>query len=108
MLVPLLRREIPSDVLTSLLATFSALFKHIIIPSDDLEPVRGVWTSFREALLKCSPEVRQATAEVRGVLVWKSKPQTQTKLVTLLVSDFNGIEDFIPWAIVGACKVSPA
>jgi len=105
-LVTLLRRAIPSDALTSLLATFSALFKHIMIPSDDFEVIQRVWASFREALLKGSSEVRQATAEVWGVLVRKLKLPTRTKLVTLLVSDLNGIVDFIPWVIVDACKVS--
>ena len=107
-LIPLLRRAIPSDALTSLLATFSALFKYIMIPSDDFDVIQRIWASFREALLKCSPEVRQATAEVWGVLVRKLKLPTRTKLVTLLVSDLNGIEDFVPWVIVDACKVSPA
>jgi U3 small nucleolar RNA-associated protein 20 len=106
-LVTLLRRAIPSDALTSLLATFSALFKYIMVPSDDFEVIQRVWKSFREALLKCSSEVRQATAEVWGVVVRKLKLPTRTKLVTLLVSDLNGIVDFIPWVIVDACKVSP-
>ena len=106
-LIPLLRRAIPSDALTSLLATFSALFKHIAIPSDDIEVIQRVWASFLEALSKCSPEVRQATAEVWGVLVRKLKLPTRTKLVTLLVSDLTGIEDFIPWVFVDSCKVCP-
>ena len=106
-LVPLLRRAIPSDALTSLLATFSALFKYIMIPSDDFDVTQRVWASFREALLKCSPEVCRATAEVWGMLVRKLKLPMRTKLVTLLVSDLNGIEDFIPCVIVDACKVNP-
>lgn len=107
-LVSLLRRAIPSDALTSLLATFSALFKYIMIPSGDFETTQRVWASFREALLKCSSEVRQKTAEVLGVLVRKLKLPTRTRFITLLVSDFNGFEDFMPWVIVDACKVSPA
>lgn len=77
-----------------------------MIPSDNLGLVQTVWVSFRETLLRCSSEVRQTTAEVWGVLVRKLKLPTRTKLVTLLVSDLNGIEDFIPWVIVDACKVS--
>ena len=107
-LIHLLRRAIPSDALTSLLATFSTLFKYIMIPSDDFDVTERIWTSFREALLKCSPEVRQPTAEVWGVLVRKLKLPTRTKLVTLLVYDLSGIEDFVPWVIVDACKASPA
>ena len=107
-LIHLLRRVIPSDALTSLLATFSVLFKYIMIPSDDFDVIQRIWASFREALLKCGPEVRQATAEVWGVLVRKLKLPTRTKLVTLLVSDLNGIEDFVPWVVVDACKVNPA
>ena len=107
-LIPLLRRVIPSEALTSLLATFSALFKYIMIPSDDFDVIQRVWASFREALPKCGPEVRQATAEVWGVLIRKLKLPTRTKLVTLLVSDLNGTEDFIPWVVVDACKVHPA
>ena len=106
-LIPLLRRAIPSEALTGLLATFSALFKYVMIPSGDFEVAQRVWLSFRETLIKCSPEVCQATAEVWGVLVRKLKLPTRTKLVTLLVSDLNGIEDFIPWVMVHACKVSP-
>jgi U3 small nucleolar RNA-associated protein 20 len=104
-LVPLLRRAIPSEALTSLLATFSALFKYIMIPSDNFNVIQEVWASFREALLKSSPEVRQATAEVWGVLVRKLKLPTRSELVTLLVSNLNGVEDFVPWVIVDACKV---
>ena len=104
-LVALLRRAIPSEALTSLLATFSALFKYIMIPSDEFEVIQRVWASFREALLKCGSEVRRATAEVWGVLVRKLKLSTRTKLVILLVSDFHEIADFIPWVIVDACKV---
>lgn len=77
-----------------------------MIPSDDFEVIQRVWASFREALLKCGSEVRQATAEVWGVLVRKLKFSTRTKLVTLLVSDLDEIADFIPWVIVDACKVS--
>ena len=77
-----------------------------MIPSDDLEVIQRVWASFREALLKCSSEVRQATAEVWGVLIRKLKLPSRTKLVTLLVSDLNGVEDFIPWVVVDACKAS--
>jgi U3 small nucleolar RNA-associated protein 20 len=105
-LVPLLRRSIPSDALTSLLATFSALFKYIMIPSDDFDVIQRIWASFREALLKCGPEICQAAAEVWGVLVRKLKLPTRTKLVILLVSDLNGIEGFIPWVVVDACKAS--
>jgi len=78
-----------------------------MIPSDDYEMIQRVWASFQEALLKCSPEVRQATAEVWGVLVRKLKLPARIKLVALLVSDLNGVEDFVPWVIVDACKVGP-
>ena len=78
-----------------------------MVPSDDFEVIQRVWVSFREALLKCSSEVRKAAAEVWGVLIRKLKLPTRTKLVTLLVSDLNGIEDFIPWVVVDACKASP-
>lgn len=105
-LVPLLRRAIPSDALTSLLATFSGLFKYIVIPSDNFGTIKIVWESFRETLLKCSSEVHRATAEVWGVLVRKLKPPARIELVALLVSDLNGVEDFIPWVIVDACKVN--
>ena len=105
-LVPLLRRAIPADALTSLLATFSGLFKYIMIPSDDFDVIRTVWASFRGVLLRCSSEVRQATAEVWGVLVRKLKLPARIKLVSLLVSDLNGIEDFVPWVVVDACKVN--
>lgn len=105
-LVPLLRRAIPSDALTSLLATFSGLFKYIMIPSENFDVIQTVWTLFRETLLRCGSEVRQATAEVWGMLVRKLKLSVRIKLVALLVSDLNGIEDFIPWVIVDACKVN--
>ena len=107
-LVPLLRRAIPSDALTALLAIFSALFKYIMIPSDSFDVIQRIWVSFRETLSKSSPEVRRATAEVWGVLVRKLKLQTRARLVTLLVSDLDGVEDIVPWVIVDACKVSLA
>jgi len=98
---------IHSDALTSLLATFSALFKYIMIPSDDFDMTQRVWVSFREAIPKCSPELRQATAEVWGVLLRRLKLPTRTKLITSLVADLKGIEDFVPWVVVDACKVNP-
>ena len=107
-LVPLLRRAIPSDALTALLAIFSALFKYIMIPSDSFDVIQRIWVSFRETLSKSSLEVRRATAEVWGVLVRKLKLQTRVRLVTLLVSDLDGVEDIVPWVIVDACKVSLA
>lgn len=76
-----------------------------MIPSDDFDVTRRIWGSFRETLSKCSPEVSQATAEVWGVLVRKLKLPTRSELVTLLVSDLGGVEDFVPWVIVDACKV---
>jgi U3 small nucleolar RNA-associated protein 20 len=107
-LVPLLRRAIPSDALTSLLATFSALFKYIMVPSDSFDVIQRIWVSFRETLSKCSAEVRRATAEAWGVLVRKLKLPTRVRLVSLLVSDLDGVEDIVPWVIVDACKVSLA
>jgi U3 small nucleolar RNA-associated protein 20 len=107
-LVPLLRRAIPSDALTSLLATFSTLFKYIVIPSDSFDDIQRIWVSFRETLSKCSPEVRRATAEVWGVFVRKLKLPTRARLVALLVSDLDGVEDIVPWVIADACKVSLA
>ena len=77
-----------------------------MIPSDDFDVIHMVWALFREILLRCSSEVRRATAEVWGVLVRKLKQPVRIELVALLVSDLNGIEDFIPWVIVDACKVN--
>jgi U3 small nucleolar RNA-associated protein 20 len=104
-LVALLPQRISADAITALLASFSALFKHILIPSGQLQLAEQTWACFREILPKCNPEVQRATAEVWGTTLRKFKSTDRTPLVNLLITDLTGIEDMSAWTFVFACKV---
>jgi U3 small nucleolar RNA-associated protein 20 len=104
-LVALLPQRISADAITALLASFSALFKHVLIPSGDLQLAERTWAYFKNILPKCNSEVQRATAEVWGTTLRKIKSASRAALVQLLVTDLNGIEDMSAWTFVFACKV---
>lgn len=104
-LVAFLPRRISADALTALLGSFSALFKHLLIPAGESDLVEKTWSRFRDVLPKCNAEVQRATAEVWGTTLRKCKLPTRATLVRLLVTDIGQIEDTCAWIFAVACKV---
>lgn len=104
-LVAFLPRRISADALTALLASFSALFKHVLIPAGESKLVEQTWSRFKEVLPKCNAEVQRATAEVWGTTLRKFKLPVRATLVQLLASDITQIEDTCAWIFAIACKV---
>lgn len=104
-LLKLLPRSISAPALTTLLATLSALFKYLLIPSTDTELLETTWSSFREALPKCIPEVQVAAAEVWGSTLRKMKVPARERSMVLMANSVEGLEDTSAWMVVFACKV---
>jgi len=120
-LLTLLRRSIPAQALTALLATLSALFKFLLIPSvnnsdtdhnidrDEYKDLlRTTRTQVLRVLPKCNPEVQRAVGEVWGVGVLRRvKGKGRERAVGLLLGDDDGKgeQDFCAWCVVSACKV---
>ena len=105
-LLQLLPRSMSAEALTALLATFSALFKYVLVPSVDSELLQQAWNAFCDVLPQCHPEVQRATAEVWGAtLRWLkvSLREDAVKLVALSVA--GGMGDVCAWIFVTACKV---
>lgn len=104
-LLNLLPRSISAPALTALLATFSSLFKYLLVPSVPLQLLEETWSSIRNTLPKCLPEVQRAMAEVWGSVVRRLKLIAREKAVTLIADNVDGIEDTSAWIFVFACKV---
>ncbi|KAI8978169.1 hypothetical protein BD414DRAFT_422300 [Trametes punicea] len=104
-LLQLLPRALSAEALTALLATFSALFKYVLIPSVDSELLRQAWNAFRDVLPQCHPEVQRATAEVWGATLRRLKVTLREDCVLLLAgSSDEGLGDACAWIFVTACK----
>lgn len=100
----LLRRSISTEALTTLLSTFTLLYKHLLVSSTDPEQLALTWKSVRETLPKCPPEIQRAMAEVWGALLRRLKTSGREQAVTLAAADVVGAEDAIAWVFVCACK----
>ncbi|PCH35509.1 hypothetical protein WOLCODRAFT_125910, partial [Wolfiporia cocos MD-104 SS10] len=104
-LITLLPRSLSAPTLTALLATFSALFKYVLIPAVDAELLQQAWAIFRGTLPQCDPEVQRATAEVWGATLRRLKPAAREVCVELIVGSSEGpLQDACAWAFVFACK----
>ncbi|KAI0333223.1 hypothetical protein GY45DRAFT_1319830 [Cubamyces sp. BRFM 1775] len=104
-LLQLLPRSLSAEALTALLATFSALFKYVLVPSADSELLRQAWGAFRDILPQCHPEVQRATAEVWGATLRRLKVSLREDAVRILASSSNeGLGDACAWIFVTACK----
>lgn len=104
-LVALLPRSISAEALTTLLSTFSLIFKHLLVSSADPELLEQTWTAVRSILPKCLPEIQRAMAEVLGALLRRLKVAAREKITALVAADVTGIDDAAAWLFVCACKV---
>ncbi|KAG7447295.1 uncharacterized protein BT62DRAFT_948312 [Guyanagaster necrorhizus] len=103
-LLALLPRSIPAEALTSLLSTFSLIFKHLLVSSTDPNLLEQTWTVMRNILPKCLPEIQRAMAEVLGALLRRLKVPLREKIAVLVATDVTGIDDAVAWLFVCACK----
>ncbi|KAI0705265.1 armadillo-type protein [Cerioporus squamosus] len=104
-LLRLLPRSLSAEVLTALLATFSALFKYVLIPSADAQLLQQAWAAFCDVLPQCHPEVQRATAEVWGATLRRVKVSLRDESVrTIAASSSTGLGDVCAWIFVTACK----
>lgn len=105
-LLKLLPRSLSAEALTALLATFSALFKYVLVPSVDSQLLEQAWATFHEVLPKCHPEVQRAIAEVWGATLRRLKVSLREDCVRILAaSSGEGLGDACAWIFVTACKV---
>jgi hypothetical protein len=124
-LLALLRRSIPAQALTALLATLSVSFKYLLIPStnntdaaqtvdhdgdDDL--LKATWKQILRSLPRCNVEVQRAVGEVWGVgILRRVKGKERERTVGFLIEgegegmQGKGVQDFCAWCVVSACKV---
>jgi U3 small nucleolar RNA-associated protein 20 len=107
-LVRFLPRSISAAALTTLLATFSSLFKHLLVPATESHLLEGTWKSVRTVLPECNPEVQRAMAEVLGSLLRRLRASRREIAVEVMANDLAGVEDTCAWAYVFACKVCEA
>lgn len=92
--------------MTALLATFSALFRHVLVPAVDAELLEQAWTIFRGTLTRCNPEVQRATAEVWGATIRRLKVADRELCVRMIAGSAGGsLADACAWVFVSACKV---
>ena len=128
-LLALLRRSIPAQALTALLAALSALFKYLLIPSttnaypaqvadqngdnsgdDDL--LKATWKQILRSLPQCNVEVHRSMGEVWGVCILRRvKGKERERTLHFLIEregegmQGKGVQDFCAWCVVSACKV---
>ena len=107
-LVRFLPRSISAAALTTLLATFSSLFKHLLVPATESSLLERTWKSVRSVLPECNPEVQRAMAEVWGSLLRRLRTSRREIAVEVMANDLAGAEDACAWAYVFACKVCGA
>lgn len=104
-LLSLLPRSLSAPVVTALLATFSALFKYMLLPSTDANLLEQTWVRVRATLPKCNGEIQRAFSEVWGSVLRRLKSISREKVVVLMVQDLEGVADASAWAFVYACTV---
>lgn len=107
-LLRLLPRSISAAALTTLLATFSSLFRHLLVPATESDIVQQTWKSVCAVLPECNSEVQRAMAEVWGSLLRRLRTSRREAAVEIMASDLGGVEEACAWAYVFACKVCPA
>ena len=104
-LLKLLPRSLSAEALTALLATFSALFKYVLVPSVDSELLSQAWQAFCDVLPQCHPEVQRATAEVWGATLRRIKIALRDDAVRLVAASASQLGDVCAWIFVTACQV---
>ena len=104
-LLLLLPRPLSPTSLTALLATFSVLFKYLLVASGDTSLLTKTWSCIKKALTACNPEVQRVMAEAWGSLLRRVKPSSRGFIIDCMVADLEAVEDACAWAIIFSCKV---
>lgn len=104
-LLDFLPRPIATPALTALLATLSALFRYLLVPSIHLDLLQQTWSSFHAVLPSCTPEVQRAAAEVWASVLRRLKTSAREKAVLLMANNLDDVETASAWMLVFACKV---
>jgi len=107
-LLRFLPRPVSAAALTTLLATFSSLFKHLLVPATESDIVQRTWKCVCVVLSECNSEVQRAMAEVWGSLLRRLRAPRREVVVEIMASDLARVEDACAWAYIFACKVRPA
>ncbi|KAF4598878.1 U3 snoRNP protein [Pleurotus pulmonarius] len=103
-LLKLLTRSISAASLSTLLATFSSLFKFLLVPLIHFDLLETTWAAMSKTLRQCIPEVQRAVAEVWGSVLRRLKATGREKAVQSIANDLEGLEDASAWCLVFACK----
>ncbi|KAJ3554433.1 hypothetical protein NM688_g3115 [Phlebia brevispora] len=98
-LLKLLPRSLLAETLTTLLETFTNLFKYVTIPSDGMS---DAWSSFASVLPRCDPEVQRVVAELWGSSLRRMKSAARQSCVTSIAT--SATPDVGAWCFVSACK----
>jgi U3 small nucleolar RNA-associated protein 20 len=102
-LLILLKKTISPASLTSLLTTFTTVFKHLLIPNNSL--LKPTWIEIRGVLTDCLPDVQRTFAEVWGSVLRRLRVSAREDIVIIMVDDMKNLDDMVAWAFVSACKV---
>lgn len=122
-LLPRCRTEgISAETLERVMRTLGALWKWVLIPSlttatgPEESLLEKTWTRLTSTLIRCTPEVQRALAEVWGAGVLrrlKNDGDWRTRGVQMLGEcarggdlEGKGMEDMCAWSVVYACQVS--
>ena len=104
-LLRLLSASVSAAALTTLLATFTSLFKHLLVPATEPDPLERTWKSLRAMLPECAADVQRAMAEVWGSLLRRLRTPQREALVKLMAEELTGVEGTCAWAYIYSCKV---
>ena len=104
-LLRLLSASVSAAALTALLATFTSLFKHLLVPVTESDALEGTWKSLRAILPECASDVQRAMAEVWGSLLRRLRAPQREALVELMAEELTGVEEACAWAYIYSCKV---
>lgn len=104
-LLRLLSASISAPALTTLLATFTSLFKLLLVPATEPDALERTWKSLRAILPECASDVQRAMAEVWGSLLRRLRAPQREAAVELMAEELSGIEDACAWAYIYSCKV---
>ncbi|KAF7316852.1 DRIM domain-containing protein [Mycena chlorophos] len=104
-------KNISAEALTTLLTTFTAVFKFLLVPAcsgEDNSLLEATWVQIRDMLPLCLPDVQRALAEVWGGVLRRLKSAARERALTLVsesVADESvDIQDAAAWSVVYACK----
>lgn len=103
-LLRLLSASVSAAALTALLATFTSLFRHLLVPAAESDALERTWKSLRAILPECALDVQRAMAEVWGSLLRRLRTPQREAVVELMAEELTGLEDACAWAYIYSCK----